>query len=173
MKAQEPSQYYYLMKHTLLILLMIGGIFACQPKTSQTDQIDVEGHHAHSSEHVEGDPRAAEVMAIHDSIMPRMEDIMTLKARVQRVSNELDSLSAPSPALKKKKSTSDDLVKKLEEADQKMMGWMHQYNADTLNQLDEKAAADYIDQQKVKIVDVKRVMEQAILEAQDFLGERK
>lgn len=80
----------------------------------------------------------SETIAIHDEVMPKMDDIMKLKK-----------------ALKAKKDTSEDvkpnqvqdLILALEEADEAMMNWMRNYDPRMEAMSDEEKIA-YLKRQK-------------------------
>jgi hypothetical protein len=113
-----------------------------------------------------------EVMAIHDEVMPRMEEIMQLKGQVSDQLNKLDStaktakLTAP---LQDRLNEGIMINKSLSEADSLMSEWMYQYKADTLKSLDESKATEYLNLEKEKISRVKEKTNQSIDRAKMYL----
>jgi len=90
-----------------------------------------------------------EVMAIHDSVMPRMSALRsTRKALLERAENTTDSIEL-TVLLNK--------ADKLDSAQKSMMGWMRQFNP------------TYYEDQKKMIQDVKDLMESSLEEGQDLL----
>jgi hypothetical protein len=96
----------------------------------------------------------AEVMAVHDEIMPKMGDIMSLKEDLIANLKKVDSTSTNYPKLKQE---TDSLSYLLTDADNGMMDWMDEYNADTLAAISSEEGAKYLLKQKTKINSVKEV----------------
>lgn len=159
-------------KNILFFLLIIFAVAGCNQKEKTADT-DTAAHDPLSHEHA-GDPGTAEIMAIHDSIMPRMDDIMQLKAKVKKEIKSLDSLLAQksNPGLVARRKAATEIVDKLDMADHEMMGWMHQYKADTLKTLTAEQAESYLKDQKSKITDVKKIMESTLEEAALFTSKK-
>ncbi|WP_025764384.1 hypothetical protein [Dyadobacter tibetensis] len=159
------------MKCIFFALIIATGLWACNSKPSgQTGNHDMaDVHHQHPE--VLGDPRAAEVMAIHDSIMPRMEDIMRLKKDLRKEIQELEGLEK-STTNTKRIAEAEALEQRLEQADQHMMGWMRQYSPDTLTDLSDEGAASYLQVQKTRIESVRTAMQQAIASAESYFKEK-
>lgn len=100
-----------------------------------------------------------EVMAIHDEVMPKMDDIMTLKS-------SLDSAIKVSPDSVKAKQ----LYSALDSADNQMMDWMQAYNPDQVKGKSEEEVTKYYADEKAKISSVKELTNKSIEEAKGFLG---
>jgi hypothetical protein len=96
----------------------------------------------------------AEVMAIHDEIMPKMGDIMSLKEDLNANLKLVDSTATNYSKLKQE---TDSLSYLLTDADNGMMDWMDEYNADTLAAISSEDAAKYLLEQKTKINSVKEI----------------
>ena len=162
------------MKKLLILVLISTTLLNCNTKKEKADQ-DIPEYNPLSTEHVMGDVRTAEIMAIHDSIMPKMEHIMRLKSEIKSEIGQMDSLltknkNAEASALRSKAMV---LASILEKADKDMMGWMHQYKGDTLAKLNAEEANNYIRIQTEKIQTVKQSMLGAITEAELFLSDKK
>lgn len=99
------------------------------------------------------DKLEAEVMAVHDEIMPKMGDIMALKEGLAANLKKTDSTSAN---YRKIKQETDSLSYLLTDSDNGMMDWMDQYNADTLKAISAEDASKYLLDQKLKINIVKQ-----------------
>ena len=161
------------MKTTIIYILALFFLAECNSEKQQSTDNETD-HHGHDHGTHGGDPRVAEVMAIHDSIMPSVSKIMDLKQKIIIDLKTTDSLLALKSTgdLKKRKEEAFTLHLQLEKADKEMMNWMHQYKADTLTKLDEKAARTYIEDQKMKIEVVRNLMTKSIKEAQIFTKKR-
>ena len=157
------------MKILILTMLTMLSILACNAKKEESDK--TEDHHAHSNGHGGSDHRTKDLMAIHDSIMPAMETLMSLEKQLSREMKVTDSLLAIKSVskLKNKKDEIANLHSQLEKADKEMMNWMHQYKADSLAKLEEEKAQAYIADQTVKITAVRDLMKKSISDAQLFL----
>lgn len=119
--------------YLILILATLAGS-ACDSSQKQQDR----PAHSDTSHANHGHPKAKKLMDLHDSAMPKMEEIMAIKKRLTSVESQLDSLNGakPSPQLQKQKQQARDLIEQLVQADKSMMDWMHHYKADTLETLD-------------------------------------
>ena len=142
------------MKRTVLIFLMSAGMISCQPERDKVDDLE------------------AEVLQVHDEVMPKMEEMVSLNARLSKKINQLDSLqnegiTGNNLAQDRAKITS--IVKKLDESDSLMMEWMHGYNGDSAKKLDTKKALIYFEAEKVKIDKVKLITDKSIEEARLIL----
>lgn len=126
----------------LFALLLLSATFSCQNTDTQA-VVKLEG----------------EVMAIHDEIMPKMEEIMNLQAKLKR-RTETDSLVRP---------TADSLGRVLGEADNAMSDWMAEYQADAVKTMPAAEAKTYLEGEKRKIEDVKTKTNQGIAAANAFL----
>ena len=101
----------------------------------------------------------SEVMAVHDEVMPKMDDIMSLKS-------SLDSAIKVSPDSAKAK----ELYVALDLADNQMMDWMEKYDSESVKGKSEEQINKYFVDQKTKITEVKVLTVKSIEEAKVFLG---
>ena len=99
-----------------------------------------------------------EVMAVHDEVMPKMDDIMLLKS-------SLDSAIKVSPDSAKAKT----LYSALDMADNQMMDWMENYDSELVKGKSEEEISKYFADQKTKIMEVKVLTDRSIEEAKGFL----
>jgi hypothetical protein len=129
------------MKH-LAVLLFLGTLLACQNADKE------------AVARLEG-----EVMAVHDEVMPKMEEIMNLQAELKK-RNPTDSLVT---------TTADSLTRALGEADNAMSDWMAEYKTDAVKTLPPAEAKAYLEGEKRKIEDVKTKTNASIAAAQAFL----
>lgn len=135
------------MKNNLLSVCVGGGLWlavaaACQP----AQKAGHEGHTSSSEMPTAVADLEKQVMAVHDSIMPKMSDLMKLKKQVNERLAMFET-QKPSAGLTKEKEQALALVTSLTNADKAMMDWMHQYNHDTLAKLPEAQATEYLNGQ--------------------------
>jgi hypothetical protein len=144
------------MNHLLSALLLLFILGSCS-KEAQRDKVsDLE----------------AEVMTIHDEVMPQMDEIMTLKSQLSKKIQSMDSLQnegISSNTIAEERIKAVDLNQKLNESDKLMMGWMHAYRGDSAKKLSPENATAYFEQEKEKILQVKQVTIKSIQEAKTFL----
>ena len=119
-----------------------------------------------SGDKAEIEKMEADVMAIHDEIMPKMGEIMELKAKLAEKLSKSDSTKAEYLAQKK---MSDSLTNMLTDADNSMMDWMEGYDSDSLKTLNKDGAKTYLSNQKSKIEAVKKLTQANIEAAKAYL----
>lgn len=107
-----------------------------------------------------------EVMAIHDEVMPKMGEIMSLKEQLNTSLAAIDSTKANYGAIK---VASDSLTNLLTEADNNMMDWMDEYNADTLKAISVEDGIKYLMEEKSKIGAVKELTNKNIDAVKQYL----
>lgn len=160
---------------TTVVAMIFAGLFFSCNQTSEHAGHDHSGHnHAmHNPETATGSAKLyAEVMAIHDEVMPKMDDVMALKSQAKRRIEQLDSLAKAGNKLEntEKKQRLDSLVVELGQADDAMMNWMHDFDADMKGK-NEDQKLEYLKSEKVKIALVKEKMLGGITKAQAELKE--
>jgi hypothetical protein len=144
------------MKNLLLILTLLALCVACGKDKDQEKIAGLE----------------TEVLAIHDEVMPKGSDIMSLKSQLSKKIQGIDSLQnvgVSSNTLAEQRMKAVDLNQKLNESDKLMMDWMHGYRGDSAKKLDPKEAVLYFEKEKDKILNVKQATLKSIQEAKTFL----
>lgn len=115
----------------------------------------------------------AEILEIHDEVMPRLEDVNHYSEELRSKINQLDSLQqegVSSSTFAEQRLKATDILKKLQVADSLMWEWMRNYEADSAKALpNSEDIARYFENEKAKILDVKEKTESSIREAQEFL----
>ncbi|WP_338876815.1 viral A-type inclusion protein [Spirosoma sp. SC4-14] len=114
-----------------------------------------------------------DVFAIHDDIMPLIDDVMKMRKVVKARIASLDSAKATGTAtlrLDEERDQAQRIVRDLNVADSLMMRWMDQYKNDTIASLSTKDALRYLDQQKEQISDVKTKINNSLSEATTFMA---
>lgn len=150
----------------LLIGLFLTG---CQSKPST----ESDAHSGQSTAQTPARSQAVadlekQVLAVHDSVMPAMSELMALKKEVTQQLADLDGQS-PSVALNQRKAQGQAVSAALTLADKAMMNWMHQYNGDTLETLNEEQAMAYLKAQQQQVNAMSQLMRQSITNAQNYL----
>lgn len=113
-----------------------------------------------------------EVMTIHDDVMPKMDDIMTLKSKLSKKIVHMDSLQNEGIAgnnMAEERIKATEINQKLNESDKQMMDWMHDFRPDSARKLKPDAAILYFEAQKKIIIEVKESTSKNIQEAKTFL----
>lgn len=115
-----------------------------------------QGHDANVSDSTS--PNQAlydQVMDIHDEVMPKMEDIYTLKKRLQeQIAATPNLVAADKQALEKR-------IAHLDSASNLMMDWMHNFSP-LPDSTDQEVAREYLESQMEKIRKVRESMLEAI-----------
>lgn len=107
------------------------------------------------------------VMAIHDEIMPKMGDIMKYKKELNAKIKALTEAGSEENA-----DQIDELTKAvegLENSHEGMMNWMHQYNSDFEDKVQEEVMA-YLKDQMTKIEDVAKTTNSALKKAEELMA---
>ncbi|MCA6075476.1 hypothetical protein [Fulvivirga sedimenti] len=97
-----------------------------------------------------------EVMAVHDEVMPKMDDIMKEKGRIQEMINS-ENDSARIIMLR-------ETISNLNSADESMMEWMRSFDRDKFSE-DPDAQINYYREELIRINEVKEKMLTAINES--------
>lgn len=118
-----------------------------------------------------------DVFAIHDEVMPKIDDIMKLRKQLKVRITSLEALKANGSAsatlrTDEEKEQASRLHRDLDVADSLMMDWMGKYNGDTLTKLSSDEALRYLDGQRNQIIDVKTKVNTSIEQARQFLGKK-
>ncbi|GGM82442.1 hypothetical protein GCM10010967_12640 [Dyadobacter beijingensis] len=144
------------MKNLILLSIIATLFYACGTDKDQEKIAGLE----------------TEVLAIHDEVMPRQEDIVGLKSQLAKKIQGIDSLQnvgVSSNTMAEQRIKAVDLNQKLIDADKLMMDWMHQYRGDSAKKLDPKLSITYFEKEKERILLVKQATLKSIQEAKTFL----
>ena len=115
-----------------------------------------------------------DVFALHDSIMPRMGDLLKTKKQLRQQLARLDSLTgSPTELIQidEQKTQVRRLYARVDEADSLMMSWMENYNSDTLKALSATAGLNYLADQKTKINHVNQKVNASLAQSRAFLAQ--
>jgi len=145
------------MRKTLLPALLILAISF----TGCTKKSEEHAHHESEEPTVSTDPNKPlydSVMAVHDLVMPRMDEMFKL-------SESLKDKIAKTPSLPNdQKVMIQTAIDSLENANEGMMVWMRQFKP-AEGSTDAAAARNYLNQEMVKVTKVKESMLSAIEKA--------
>ena len=134
-------------KSSLSFLIPVFFALACGGHKSH----DHEGHEAAATDTTEATGNQLlyeKVMKVHDEVMPKLNDIYTLKEGLK------DKIAkTPSMAEAKKKEIEQTIVQ-LDSASENMMVWMRAFNAPP-DSLGEEKAREYLEGQMEKVQKVK------------------
>ncbi len=109
---------------------------------------------------------AKEVIAVHDEVMPKMGELMSLKKKVKAKADAW--AAAPAEGTDAKTAEAEEIVASLEAADKGMMDWMHEYNGGQ-GLYDHEAIMEYLRGEMEKISKVKEDMLSSMERAKAFL----
>lgn len=111
----------------------------------------------------------SEVMAIHDEVMPRTEEMYRLRKRLQGMADSLLKQDLTDTLLRHE---IERLIFKLRKADDSMMSWMHGYNGGA-GLYDHDELMQYLQEEKTKIEAVRQAIKEAIDSTNAFLERRR
>ena len=118
-------------------------------------------HHDHIGNDVEEGGNQAlydEVMKVHDEVMPKMNDIYTLKEKLK------DQIANTPGMGEEKKKEIETMITKLDSASEGMMVWMRNFNP-LPDSLGEEQAKEYLENEMEKIKKVRENVKEALEEA--------
>ncbi|MFM6941934.1 MAG: hypothetical protein ACKOW4_01370 [Aquirufa sp.] len=98
----------------------------------------------------------AKVLGLHDVLMPKTEQIVSLKTK-------LDSLSTSADSTHVRK-----LISSLDKADQSMMDWMHQFSIDSLGKMDVNTKVIYLKNQYTQLTELQKLTDSTLDAAQKY-----
>ena len=127
----------------ILILMTLALAAGCGQTTSTHD-------HEGASSSMEENPNQAlydQVMAIHDEVMPKMDDLHKMKMTLSEKLKENTNLPED------KKKALEELILQLDEAGQGMMQWMRQFKPD--DNAEAEQARAYLEDEMEKAKKVK------------------
>lgn len=115
----------------------------------------------------------AEILEIHDEVMPKLEDLNHYSEEIRKKISQLDSLQqegVTSNTFAEQRLRATDILSKLQVSDSLMWEWMRGYEADSAKALaDADETMKYFESEKLKILDIKEKTDSGIREAQSFL----
>lgn len=98
-----------------------------------------------------------EVMSLHDNIMPKTEDLVTLKSKLDSLSKGPDSIHVKRIQIA------------LAKADESMMDWMHQYSLDSLEKMSIEDKISYLRNQIGQLQSIEKLTDSTISAAHQYV----
>lgn len=143
------------MKNIILTLAVAILLFGCNKDKEKIAELETE------------------VLTLHDEVMPKLEEIMTLKSKLSKKIISMDSLQNEGISgnnLAENRMKAVDLNQRLNESDKLMMDWMHAYNGDSAKKLKPQQSLLYFENEKKKMIHVKEFTLKSIQEAKSYLN---
>jgi len=104
------------------------------------------------------------IFDVHDEVMPKMSDLMSLKRKVLEKAGELEGEQA---------NELRDLAKNLDDASESMMVWMREWSKNSAEYLKMKNGAEeqkaYLADEMKKVEEVKKSINDALAKAKEAL----
>lgn len=144
-----------------LIILMLFMI-ACGSSEQTKDKNDLYDKEIITIDKDANDQLMAEVMEIHDEVMPEMGSIRrTRKALLNKLENTKDEAVAV---------VLQEQADKLDESHEAMMVWMRQFNPTQGESQSDSTYYVYLQDQKQKMIEVRDLMVNSLKEGKALLG---
>jgi hypothetical protein len=145
-----------LAKYLSLALLIVAGC----GKSGQ--------HEHHDQDEPSSNPNQAlydQVMDIHDEVMPKSDEIYTLRKELK------DKIANTPDLVADKKKQLDQIISELDSADHSMMNWMHKFKPlpDSANQ---ELAREYLENEMERIKNVRELINGSLQKAKQELGKK-
>ncbi|UII29181.1 hypothetical protein LVD15_12350 [Fulvivirga maritima] len=155
------------MKKIQIIIFIMLSVIACKKgKITENRDVEIENKEVPPEKRAEKD-LYDEVMDVHDEAMPKMDNLMKLKGKLQeKYDIGKDQQTTPESDLEKYQ----EAIQKLEAADDAMMDWMHKFEPQEGN-TNHDEVMKYYQQQKESITKVNEQMEEAMKNAQATLNQ--
>jgi predicted RNase H-like nuclease (RuvC/YqgF family) len=143
------------MKNFIFILLLATTLVGCNKDNEKVNELETE------------------VLTLHDEVMPKLDEIMTLKSKLSKKIISMDSLQNEGIAgnnLAEDRMKAVDLNQRLNESDRLMMDWMHAYKGDSAKKLKPQQSILYFEGEKKKMTHIKEFTLKSIQEAKSYLN---
>ena len=137
----------------ILLVVCLTSLAACETKMPESEIL------------------RAEVLAVHDEVMPKMDDLMRYEGAAKRKIRVLDSLSAKDTIRRLEKQQYDSLLTSLKEAEAGMMDWMNHFDGE-LKSKSEAEKLMYLQAEKIKIEEVRKRTATSLSRAEHLLEKK-
>lgn len=111
--------------------------------------------------------KRAEVMAVHDEVMPKLGQLKAFEKKALQKAEELASMDTVNSAQVKEL---EDLVTELNQAYEGMFVWMRQYEIDEEGQTPEEVKK-YLDEQMISVTEVNKAIKDVLAKADSILAD--
>ena len=98
----------------------------------------------------------AKVLGLHDVLMPKTEQIVSLKSKLDSLSTGVDSVQV------------NQLIRALDKADHSMADWMHQFSIDSLGKMDVNTKMIYLKNQYTQLTELQKLTDSTLDAAQKY-----
>lgn len=128
------------MLHRIIISVLIGtGLLACsQAEEKLSEELQEK------------------VMSLHDNLMPKTEEIVSLQSQLDSLTTGKDSVHV------------NKLKKALAKSDQAMMDWMHQFSIDSLSKMEVKSKLEYLGKQYDQLKELQKLTDSTLHAAKAY-----
>ena len=127
----------------MLNKIIIMGLFLSVISCSQAEE--------KLSEELQG-----KVLGLHDELMPKTEEIISLQVQLDSLSTGKDSVHV------------NKLKHALAKSDQAMMDWMHQFSIDSLGKMDVKSKIEYLGKQYNQLKGLQKLTDSSLHAAKAY-----
>ncbi|MTI40263.1 hypothetical protein [Fulvivirga lutimaris] len=153
------------LRNTLSFLFIILLITGCGQTTTEQQQEQVVTDDIPEEVKIEK-ALYDDVMDVHDEMMPKMENMMSMKGKLKEKVDLLKEEATQTELV----NELEMMIQSLETADEAMMNWMRQFDPET-DSLSHEEIVEYYTTQKAKMDSVKVIMVEAIESAAAKLEE--
>jgi hypothetical protein len=128
------------MFHRIIVCILLGtGLLACsQAEEKLSEELQEK------------------VLGLHDNLMPKTEQLVSLQAQLDSFSTGKDSVHV------------NKLKKALEKSDQAMMDWMHQFSIDSLGKMEVKSKIEYLGKQFDQLKELQKLTDSTLNAAKAY-----
>ena len=128
------------MFHRMIVCILLGtGLLACsQAEEKLSEELQEK------------------VLGLHDNLMPKTEQLVSLQAQLDSFSTGKDSVHV------------NKLKKALEKSDQAMMDWMHQFSIDSLGKMEVKSKIEYLGKQFDQLKELQKLTDSTLNAAKAY-----
>jgi hypothetical protein len=146
--------------HLIPALLLMFA--ACQNSSTTNESENPENNSPEALEQT----LYQEVIKIHDEVMPKLQEISNLKGKVEEKITEFEGIDQEDARL----NTLREQLVNLDEADQSMMDWMHNFKT-TYDGWTHKETMEYLQKEKERIRKTGELVDESIASARSLLEE--
>lgn len=128
------------MFHRIIVCILLGtGMLACsQAEEKLSEELQEK------------------VLDLHDNLMPKTEQLVSLQAQLDSFSTGKDSIHV------------NMLKKALAKSDQAMMDWMHQFSIDSLGKMEVKSKIEYLGKQFQQLKELQKLTDSTLNAAKAY-----
>jgi hypothetical protein len=128
------------MFHRIIVCILLGtGMLACsQAEEKLSEELQEK------------------VLGLHDNLMPKTEQLVSLQAQLDSFSTGKDSVHV------------NKLKKALAKSDQAMMDWMHQFSIDSLGKMEVKSKIEYLGKQFQQLKELQKLTDSTLNAAKAY-----